>query len=363
MTRVLRKACRACTAAKRRCIVQLPQCSRCRTRQIDCVYDLEPLVGSTSRPSNTLTGTVAGDDGDPRDNSKFLRYVSSLHMDPKRVALECYQSPTTQCPVIWKIPISADFLTVEYVARELLDMANSVALSQSAAYIHPQRKPRPRPALVGPDFEVTNRKTVGSDITQCTRICDLLCALYESREPLSEILQAFQILLGHVMRLLLSSPQSIPRHKEKLLGHTRRLAIRLVKEAPSMMPTNLSRWEAWILAESVRRAILMSCLIQGVYHGRARGYCYHELFIQALPFDVRPGMWAARSEREWEALLDGSNNKHGFGSHDATDLVAFHEFASSFARAPFDPGADTFQRLLLMAHHGKAPVDRVLGVC
>ncbi|KIX96711.1 uncharacterized protein Z520_07430 [Fonsecaea multimorphosa CBS 102226] len=363
MTRILRKACRACTAAKRRCIVQLPQCQRCQTRQIDCVYDLEPLVGRSSRTSTSLKGSTADDDGDLSHNAKFLRYVSSLHMDPERVAVECYQNPTTQYPVISKVPISADFFTVGYLAHELLDMADSVAFSQSAAYIHPQRKPRPRPALLGPDFDVQSRKTIYSDTTQCTRLCDLLCALYNSREPLSDILQAFQILLAHLTRLLLSNEQTIPQHKEKLLGYTRRLAMKLVKDAPSMIPSNLSRWEAWILAESVRRAVLMSCLIQGVYHGWARGYCYHELFIQALPFDIRPGMWTAGSEGEWEALLDLCTETHGSGNHGATNLAAFHEFASSFARAPFDPGADTFQRLLLMAHHGKAPVDRVLGVC
>ncbi|KIW78965.1 hypothetical protein Z517_08805 [Fonsecaea pedrosoi CBS 271.37] len=367
MTRSLRKACRACTAAKRRCIVQLPQCPRCRTRQIDCVYDLEPLMGgtsrtSTSRSSTNLSAPIADDDGDLSVNSKFLHYVSSLHMDPKRVALECYRNPTTQYPVVWRVPISADFPTVEYLARKLVDMADSVALSQSAPYIHPQRKPRPRPALLGPDLDVESRKTTYSDITQCTRLSDLLCALHDSPEPLSEILQAFQILLGHIMRLLFSGDQSKPRHKEKLLGHTRRLAVRLVNDAPRMMPSNLSRWEAWILAESLRRAILMSCLIQGVYNGWTRGYCYHELFIQALPFNVRPGMWTAGSEGEWEALLEIGNDKVGSGNHGATDLVSFREFASSFARAPFDPGADNFQRLLLMAHHGKAPVDRVLGV-
>ncbi|RFU27681.1 hypothetical protein B7463_g8663, partial [Scytalidium lignicola] len=40
----LRKACQACTRAKRRCRPELPKCDQCFKKGIDCNYDLEPLV-------------------------------------------------------------------------------------------------------------------------------------------------------------------------------------------------------------------------------------------------------------------------------------------------------------------------------
>jgi hypothetical protein len=79
-----------------------------------------------------------------------------------------------------------------------------------------------------------------------------------------------------------------------------------------------------------------------------------------LPFDIRTGLWTARSEDEWEALLAKDDKQHGLNQA-STDLVSFHEFATSFARVPFDPGTDSFQRLLLTAHHGMEPVERALG--
>lgn len=39
----LRKACTNCTASKRKCVVQKPKCPRCSQKNLDCVYDLEPL--------------------------------------------------------------------------------------------------------------------------------------------------------------------------------------------------------------------------------------------------------------------------------------------------------------------------------
>jgi hypothetical protein len=345
MARTLRKACRACTTAKRRCVVRLPQCQRCQSKQIDCIYDLEPLIGSESSTNPSQIDVY----------DKFLLYVSTLHLDPKRTAFKLYPSPTTQHPVVSKVPISADMVTVEYVAGELLKMAHSVALDQSAPYIHPHMKPHPRPLLLQLDTESVGQ----TGVRQCERLCRLLCNLHASAGPLHEILQAFQILLCHITRVLFST-DSIPHVKEKVIENMGKLAVRLVEGAPGMLPASLSRWEAWVLAEGVRRAILMSCVIRGVYHGSVRGYCFHELFIQALPLDVRTGLWTAASGDEWEELLANHDTHYGFGSP-VTDLVSFHQFASAFARAPFDPGSDTFQRLLLTAHHGKGPVDRVLG--
>lgn len=292
--------------------------------------------------------------------------MSSLHMDPNRTAFKSYQSPTTRRLVVSKVSISADVLTVEYVAAELLKIAHSVFHDQSAMYIHPHMKPRPQPVLLQSDTELS--ETLGlscnngtqANMLLCVRVCRLLSRLRDSSEPLHEILHAFQILLSHITQLLFSGDLSTLQLRDKVMENMREVAVRLVKDAQAMMPKELPRWQTWVLAESVRRAILMSCLIQGVYHGWVRGYCYHELFIQALPFDVRAGLWVAGSADEWEALLVKDDKQHGFDKA-TTDLVSFHEFAFSFAKVPFDPGADSFQRLLLTAHHGKGPVDRALG--
>ena len=49
----MRKACKPCVRAKRRCIPQLPACERCIKRQTKCEYDLEPIVRTTDVDSIT----------------------------------------------------------------------------------------------------------------------------------------------------------------------------------------------------------------------------------------------------------------------------------------------------------------------
>ncbi|KIW20373.1 hypothetical protein PV08_00948 [Exophiala spinifera] len=287
-------------------------------------------------------------------------------MDPARIALNFGQSPTMRCLTVSKIAITADKFTVEFMTHELLKIARSVTQDQSAIYIHAHMRPDPHPRLLKSDMPCISNLVVHSGADSCSSLllCDQLCRLLSelkcSKEPLPDILQAFQVIMSFATTLLFTGAIIIVEPKEKLLRHMREVSVRLLQDGPSMMPTTLSRWQTWILAESVRRAILMTCLIQGVYHGWLRGFCYHEVFIQALPFDVRPGLWNAESEDEWDGLM---NNHPRFGSWNRwSELVSFREFADSFAKSPFDPGLDNFQRLLLTAHHGKAPVDRTVGI-
>jgi len=43
-TATLRRSCRACIRAKRRCTVEAPKCARCVSKSLDCLYDNEPLT-------------------------------------------------------------------------------------------------------------------------------------------------------------------------------------------------------------------------------------------------------------------------------------------------------------------------------
>src|SRR3954447_10530673 len=38
-----RKACTNCTTLKRKCVIQKPKCTRCSQKNLECLYDLEPL--------------------------------------------------------------------------------------------------------------------------------------------------------------------------------------------------------------------------------------------------------------------------------------------------------------------------------
>jgi hypothetical protein len=53
----------------------------------------------------------------------------------------------------------------------------------------------------------------------------------------------------------------------------------------------MSLWQAWLLAESVRRTILVSHILQTSYSLYKDGFSIHTLSSEALPFDMRNILW------------------------------------------------------------------------
>ena len=51
----LRKACANCTTSKRKCVVQNPKCARCSQKNLECVYDLEPLNAAPTEYEKLLS--------------------------------------------------------------------------------------------------------------------------------------------------------------------------------------------------------------------------------------------------------------------------------------------------------------------
>ena len=117
-------------------------------------------------------------------------------------------------------------------------------------------------------------------------------------------------------------------------------------QAPGELPHSLSPWQAWFFAESVRRSILISHLIRGVYATIKQGYHLHTLYVETLPFDVQTSLWEAESASEWAELAPSSRPQ----------MVSYREYATNYATATHAP-TGTFERLLLSACYGKERIE------
>jgi hypothetical protein len=69
-----KKACQPCTAAKVRCDLKRPHCSRCETRQVVCVYAVPNPVANNSLPTVGNTGVADR----PNDNSHVVDLVKRV---------------------------------------------------------------------------------------------------------------------------------------------------------------------------------------------------------------------------------------------------------------------------------------------
>ena len=123
---------------------------------------------------------------------------------------------------------------------------------------------------------------------------------------------------------------------------------KLWEQAPNRLPASLSPWQAWLFAETVRRTILISYLIRGVYSEYKLGYCVHHLNVEALPFDGHTRLWEPKTATAWESLKPGL----------ASSMVSLREYTNDYARGLTHPRG-VFETLLLVSRHGRKAVEMI----
>lgn len=371
---VLRKACRNCTRSKRRCIVGLPKCERCNTRNLTCSYDREPLVVEKAKvvavEAPTALALLAAADYEYQDTAVsssvrrqrlssrqcarieaeickgslcWLELAASGSKYVKRIVLmRMDDGLMDQTPTYPAMQITVDDETEQYMIAELRGIPTCAARGQINAFIHP--KLRMRRVLNHVDVILASRCDGGAAIK--ARFCELVDTTNIACEDLEGALAAVQSLMLYLI-IALGDPYETSRAwGEGLLPLLRSWIDLLLASAQDKMPQGLAPWQAWLLAESVRRTIIVGFIIGCAYQHLRLGFIWHKLFVESLPFDARPGLWCAESSKEWCALV---------GEDVCERLTSFHDFSVSNTHES-DSKFDPFARLILVAHHGKRMV-------
>lgn len=121
------------------------------------------------------------------------------------------------------------------------------------------------------------------------------------------------------------------------------VARKLWQQAPIQLPRTLSPRYAWLLAESVRRTIIVCFMLRSAYSLNTRNYSVRTPFIDSLPFDLRTNLWDENSEIAWEDALSDSNDS----------MVSLHEWSDRLAAGRVHD-VSCFSGLILAACKGKA---------
>ncbi len=120
----------------------------------------------------------------------------------------------------------------------------------------------------------------------------------------------------------------------------------LWEQAPSELSHSFDPWQAWYFAESVRRSILISRIIRGVYASSKQGYHVHTLYTEALPFDPQTLLWDAQSAGDWATCTPSTRPQ----------MLSYREYVNGYASGTLAP-TGLFERLLLTACYGKENVE------
>ncbi|KAL3478702.1 hypothetical protein BJX99DRAFT_256118 [Aspergillus californicus] len=311
----LRKACRNCTSSKRKCVVQLPKCTRCAQRGLECTYDLEPLNAPVTRPKNSLQ----------------LSFNPSVCDTPGYCLIKTVKARSDVDPAICEpgYPDAFEVLRLGYD-----DVSGLVKAGRPATFVHPKLQLHSHcnhfAALLGPG---------GVSYQGFKRLLQLEPRTMSTEEALT----ALQALCIYLARFYFEEE----RLTGGLLGVLHDWTGALLASAEANMPRDRSPWQAWLFGESIRRTIIMSCALSMTFTSFNYGYCTGWLFLESLPFDRRAGLWMAVSPQAWIATA-GVRAGEEVGER----LVSYHEFAESLDRSNSDFHGDTFLSLLAFAHNG-----------
>ncbi|KAJ5584597.1 uncharacterized protein N7459_004397 [Penicillium hispanicum] len=320
----LRRSCQTCARGKRRCDRRWPRCSRCLSKDIDCEYVNAPLT-VPDIPRQAVKKRAA--------NTGQEIGIPSLRI---------------HTPLRLEIAKEYDQAAIRFLVNGMRDFAASFAQNGKTAFVHPDVYDSGLPVAIR-DVQALCKLNVQAE--QEKRTGDLLPLLWHrsvkahrrfihasSFEELLGCSQAF-LLMQCILALHESDQGQYSENTSQIIEGVGR---RLWQQAPTQLPPTLSRRHAWLLAESVRRTIIVSLMLRSAYSLKKRKFSVRTPFVDALPFDLRTYLWDDYSEKDWsDSALD---------SHDS--MISLHEYSDAFESGRFHE-VTPFGALIFAACKGK----------
>ncbi|SPO06617.1 uncharacterized protein DNG_09307 [Cephalotrichum gorgonifer] len=320
----LRKACRSCTSSKRKCIVQLPKCTRCAQKGLECTYDLEPLRTASASPP---------------DEAYAHKFNPSNGPDPGYCVMKTVRTRPYIDPEICD-PGNADVLGL--IRQGFLTVPGLVRAGDPSTFVHPKLQ-----LHAGYDHFAALIRETGKIGMSLEGLAGLIQLDIRSA-PVPEVLTALQALLIYLATFLYSPDPYGRSVAEGCLVVLSEWTQTLYESARAGMPRNQSPWQDWLFGESARRTIVMAYALNMALSATKDGYCSNWLFFESLPFDSRAGLWMAKSPQAWIAAAGAKS-----GGEVGEKLNSYHEFAERAAGGTEgDFCGDVFLRLLEYYHNG-----------
>lgn len=321
----LRKACHTCVAAKRKCNPQLPACDRCIKRQISCVYDLEPITHSEiNKPGlDRIANNGIENNGD--DTQQFHIVYDSVPNARDASASAMASGLSSDSPAAHPL-LTADGETTVWLLKWFTQVAQDGVDGNVSPFVH---------SRVIDGIKGAGRFDVSRSCLQ--------------KEDAVLILAEICHLINRALHRLLIDKPSIRRDFE-----TEQVVQRLFSTAHSLWSTadtldlrHLGSYDAWSIAESIRRSMFAAIFVRGIWSVASSGYCHYEPFLESMPFDPRAGLWEAETEAAWSTIIDERyQSEH-------TQLKSWHEFTEDANSKHLSHDEDgRFQRMLYVSFHG-----------
>jgi hypothetical protein len=340
-TRSRQKSCVACAGGKRRCSRQMPQCSRCLAHGLKCTYiGRQRQQTPPKRQSIDYTASCNIDDLIP-----FLPPHDNL-FDAAEFASWLTPSPYLTVPTIYPAglyPETAviDRWSINQVLRSIKAFPRMFACSHRTPFIHHRLYDTYLPDAIQDAFIVSSAYCNKTKETE-----DMVLRILESKtsklvnqnhqsNTLEELLATVQTLLLFQIIQLFDGDIRSRSLAEQNMDILRVLKMQLQVRAAEIDST--PTWREWIFTESIRRTIILSTFIDGLYSALKVGSCTNIRELSVLPFTSSAALWDLTTSASW---LSQSQSLR-------SNTVLYGDFSRAFENGRVSGELDNFQKLLL----------------
>lgn len=362
-----KKSCNACVKSKRRCDLGYPCCKRCFTKGLDCAYPnasgkaAEEVVVRLSTPEILALENEA-------DNRSCEHPRIEPIIDPSLVVSSDSSSPESvqdELPQNWlrqaqirespmQMPHIQEpvFLNDEQVLvsiNRLCSFIPQIAYSGSTPFIHAAQYSIHQPAAYQDSCSLSALYLVRTPQTKLilaksidSKINSLIVA--SKTWSLCEHLAAVQALIIYqIIRLFdadLGLQQIAEKHNILLEVWSAHLWKRYFNERQNFPPC----FDSWAFEESLRRTVLLSVFLRGIWHClKTGGYCDQVPILARLPMTRDFGLWASDAE-EWTRRKEHIE--------EPKRLMAYLEFSQTWESGSNTNHLTEWEKLLLVACRG-----------
>ena len=228
----LRKACKRCTTSKRRCVVQKPKCARCLQKNLECVYDLEPLNAPPTESEKILAFGFNLSNHD----ALGLCIIRTLKIRP-------FDTDPAICA-------PGHENAVEITRLGFNTVPDLIRARKPASFVHPMLQ---LPEACDHLAAIVEGEAKGV----CCESFQRLVRIDIKVMPLKEVLSALQALLVYLASSVFSPLQAEQEEAERALSTVSVWTQALLARVDAGIPKCPSPWQNWLLGES--RLLRLRC--------------------------------------------------------------------------------------------------------
>ncbi|OKL57593.1 hypothetical protein UA08_06953 [Talaromyces atroroseus] len=332
-----RRSCTNCAKSKRRCNLRRPRCFRCQVRSLECNYQSPPPTASSAAAAAQNSPQYAVFDStapevNPQGSLPPIELDISLATFPDydldwadvMSNIDDYMVPDdlrpAYSPSTSVVPGDIYQERVIYLVKRFKSYLNIFVTRGSTAFVHCKLFSEYTPTAIedvlgicafyghkNKDNEYLIFRSISQKVLSLVRLFDP-----QRLSVLDQLASVQALIFYQIIRLFdgdIRQRADAERTDRVLWEWTQQLKVGLTQS--SMLqgtndtdPRNYT-WRAWIQAESLRRTILVSLLLQGLYSYLKHGWNKVHFEIKELSFCGQRALWEARSEYSWKTALGG----------------------------------------------------------